>query len=59
MLFEFSWTMYFLALFALMVLSIALTTLCGTAPPRQRNGSPHGEADEHDAGHARQSARRG
>lgn len=59
MLFEFSWMTYFLALFALMVLSIVLTTLCGTAPPRQRNGSPQGEADGHDAGHARQSARHG
>ncbi|WEY38772.1 MULTISPECIES: hypothetical protein [Paraburkholderia] len=59
MLFEFSWMTYFLALFALMVLSIALTTLCGTVPPRQRNGPPHGEADGHDAGHARQSARHG
>jgi hypothetical protein len=50
---------YFLALFALMVLSIALTTLCGTAPPRPRDGSLRGEADGHDAGHGRQNARHG
>lgn len=59
MLFEFSWMTYFLALFALMVLSIALTTLCGTAPPRPRDGSLRGEADGHDAGHGRQNARHG
>ncbi|WP_157977879.1 hypothetical protein [Paraburkholderia kururiensis] len=54
MLLEFSWMTYFLALLALMALSIALTTLCAV-PPRQRNDAPSVDADEHDAAHGQHS----
>ncbi|HKT93078.1 MAG TPA: hypothetical protein VJS18_12985 [Paraburkholderia sp.] len=50
--FEFCWMAYFVALFVLMVLSIALTLLCPSAGQRGRTPRSH-EADAHDGEHAR------
>jgi hypothetical protein len=48
--FEFSWMTYFVSLFVLMVLSIALTLLCPSGG--RRSSTPHSpDADTHDGEH--------
>ncbi|MBB2927086.1 hypothetical protein [Paraburkholderia silvatlantica] len=50
--FEFSWMAYFVALFVLMALSVALTLLWPSAGQRGSTPRAH-EADAHDGAHAR------
>jgi hypothetical protein len=45
--FEFSWMTYFVALFALMGVSLALTLLCPAGGERDDRSPPAHAADEH------------